>query len=102
MLLTATVTTTAIAGVTMGTVDDCMAASMPGGGATGRPDPQSSREEGGTLNDYDEDGSCTWCDGGGWDECDDPIQCLDPKCDGEIHPCTACAGTGLLEHQVIW
>ena len=35
-------------------------------------------------------------------ECDDPIQCCDPRCDGTWHPCTACQGTGLAKHQVIW
>ncbi len=46
---------------------------------------------------------CTWC-GGEPDlqECDDPIQCCDPRCDGTWHPCTACQGTGLSKYQVIW
>ena len=35
-------------------------------------------------------------------ECDDPIQCCDPRCDGQWHPCAACNGTGLAKHQVIW
>jgi len=26
----------------------------------------------------------------------------DPRCDGQWHPCTACGGTGLYEHQVIF
>ena len=33
---------------------------------------------------------------------DDPIQCCDPRCDGELHPDPACGGTGLYEHQVIF
>jgi hypothetical protein len=58
-------------------------------------------------DDYDEwaeaDERCTWC-GGEPDlqECDDPIQCCDPRCDGTRHPCTACQGTGLAKYQVIW
>ena len=46
---------------------------------------------------------CSWC-GGEWylQECDDPIQCCDPGCDGQWHPCVACQGTGLAKHQVIW
>jgi hypothetical protein len=46
---------------------------------------------------------CSWC-GGEWylQECDDPIQCCDPRCDGTWHPCTACQGTGLAKHQVLW
>lgn len=46
---------------------------------------------------------CTWC-GGEPDlqECDDPIQCCDSRCDGTWHPCVACGGTGLSKHQVIW
>jgi hypothetical protein len=51
---------------------------------------------------YDDDPACTWCGGDAWAECDDPIQCCDPKCDGQIHQCPACGGTGLAEHQVIW
>ena len=51
----------------------------------------------------DDDPRCTHCNGEPWlQECDDPIQCCDPRCDGEWHPCTACGGTGLYEHQVIF
>ena len=50
----------------------------------------------------DDDPRCTHCEGAIWVECDDPIQCCDPRCDGEWHPCTACGGTGLYEHQVIF
>ena len=51
----------------------------------------------------DEDRACSIC-GGEWylQECDDPIQCCDPKCDGQWHPCTACNGTGLAAHQWMW
>jgi hypothetical protein len=44
---------------------------------------------------YDGDPSCTWC-GGEWylQECDDPIQCCDPRCDGTWHPCTDARGPG--------
>jgi len=52
--------------------------------------------------DGDEDPRCTHCDGEIWVECDDPIQCCDPTCDGEMHPDPACGGTGLYEHQVIF
>lgn len=47
--------------------------------------------------------TCSHC-GGEWylQECDDPIQCCDPRCDGQWHPCVACQGTGLAKHQVIW
>ncbi len=49
------------------------------------------------------DEPCTWCGGEpDMQECDDPIQCCDPRCDGELHPDPACGGTGLAEHQVIW
>jgi hypothetical protein len=46
---------------------------------------------------------CSWC-GGEWylQECDDPIQCCDPACDGQWHPCTACCGTGLAREQWCW
>lgn len=57
------------------------------------------------VDDWDgaEDGCCSHC-GGDWflQECDDPIQCCDPRCDGTWHPCAACQGTGLAKHQVIW
>ena len=34
----------------------------------------------------DSDPRCTICNGEVWVECDDPIQCCDPRCDGEMHP----------------
>ena len=49
-----------------------------------------------------DDDRCTHCDGEIWVECDDPIQCCDPRCDGEFHPDPACLGTGLARNQVIW
>jgi len=54
------------------------------------------------YRDDDEDPRCTHCNGEIWVECDDPIQCCDPRCDGELHPDPACGGTGLYEHQVIF
>lgn len=47
--------------------------------------------------------ACTWC-GGEWylQECDDPIQCCDSRCDGRFHPCAACNGTGLASEQWSW
>lgn len=50
----------------------------------------------------DDDPSCTNCNGDTWVECDDPIQCCDPRCDGQWHPCEACQGTGIAKNQVIW
>jgi hypothetical protein len=55
-------------------------------------------------HDGDDDNEpCSHC-GGEWylQECDDPIQCCDPRCDGQWHPCTACQGTGWARNQVIW
>ena len=49
---------------------------------------------------WDGDTSCTWCGGDGFAECDDPIQCCDPACDGQIGPCKACNGQGY--DQWIW
>ena len=56
------------------------------------------------ANDWDDDHLvCTHCGGEPYmQECDDPIQCCDPRCDGQWHPCVACNGTGLAKHQVIW
>ena len=51
----------------------------------------------------DEDGpdrTCTWCGGDGVAECDDPIQCLDPACNGEMCTCLGCNGRGY--DQVVW
>lgn len=39
---------------------------------------------------------CTFCGGDGYTDCDDPIQCLDPTCDGELCECKACNGAGDL------
>ena len=46
---------------------------------------------------------CSHC-GGEWymQECDDPIQCCEPRCDGQWHPCVACNGTGLAKNQWCW
>ena len=52
--------------------------------------------------DDGEPDACSHCGGDIWTECDDPIQCCDPRCDGTMHPCRACLGTGLASRQVIW
>lgn len=49
-----------------------------------------------------DDPDCSWCGGDSWTECDDPIQCCDPRCNGGTHPCPACGGTGLAKNQVLW
>ena len=51
----------------------------------------------------DDNEPCSHC-GGEWylQECDDPIQCCDSRCDGQWHPCTACQGTGQARNQAIW
>lgn len=54
------------------------------------------------ADDYDDrdDWECTHCGGEPeMTECDDPLQCCRPGCDGEFHPCVACNGTGLRKHQ---
>jgi hypothetical protein len=54
-------------------------------------------------DDYDSrDERCTHCGGDIWVECDDPIQCTYPRCDGEFHPDPACNGTGLARDQWMW
>ena len=61
---------------------------------------------GGDLGPYggeDDNDPCSWCDGEWYlQECGDPLQCCEPRCDGQWHPCTACQGTGLAKHQVVW
>ncbi len=52
--------------------------------------------------DDGEPDACSHCGGGIWVECDDPILCCDPDCDGIMHPCPACLATGLASRQVIW
>lgn len=52
------------------------------------------------MVDLGESLSCSWCGGDGFAECDDPIQCCDPACDGVIGPCRACDGRGY--DQWIW
>ena len=47
--------------------------------------------------DFDPDGSCTWCGGEGLQEGDRPGW-DDP---GELVPCPACAGTGDRSAQVL-
>jgi hypothetical protein len=55
------------------------------------------------YDDYDEDGlNCSWCGGDAWEECDDWIQCTYRGCDGEMHPCSACGGTGDGRKQTVW
>lgn len=53
------------------------------------------------LDDTDPaDRDCTFCGGDGFtDEPDDPIN--DYSADG-FYPCSACRGTGLREHQVVF
>lgn len=54
-----------------------------------------------SITDADDERiSCTWCGGEGVAECDDPIQCCDSDCDGEIGPCKSCDGRGY--DQWIW
>jgi hypothetical protein len=50
--------------------------------------------------DYEDSPECTFCGGEGVDECDDPIQCLDPSCTGDMCTCLACDGRGY--NQRIW
>jgi hypothetical protein len=45
------------------------------------------------------DGACTHCGGDIWVECDDPIQCTYPSCDGELHMDPACNFTGKASEQ---
>jgi hypothetical protein len=55
--------------------------------------------------DYDDDegGTCAWCGGDGYADCDDPLGCGEPgHLDDYCCPCTACHGTGLAEHQWIF
>lgn len=52
----------------------------------------------------DDDGTehveCSICGGDGVTECNDPIQCTHPGCDGEFCYCSACSGRGY--DQTVW
>lgn len=54
--------------------------------------------------DYDDgddrERDCTHCGGEPFMvECDDPIQCCKPGCDGTWHGCDSCNDTGLRSEQ---
>jgi len=56
-----------------------------------------------TWDDWEPDDgeqNCTHCGGEpNLQECDDPIQCCNPDCDGTWHPCESCNGTGRRSEQ---
>lgn len=49
-----------------------------------------------------ESGDCYWCGGDGWEECDDPIQCLDYHNQWGEHRCGSCGGSGRAKDMTIW
>jgi hypothetical protein len=51
--------------------------------------------------DPDDDGSCYWCGGEGWDECDDPLECTKEHRDGMCR-CSSCGGSGNAKDMTIW
>lgn len=51
---------------------------------------------------YADDDVCTHCGGDGYDDCDDPIQCLRTHTSTGLCPCAACGGSGLAKDQTIW
>ena len=63
------------------------------------------------FDEYEFDDECSWCDGEGEDECNDPIQCTRRHTTME-HPetgqvfqfcvCAACGGSGRAKDQTIW
>lgn len=55
-----------------------------------------------TDEDDENGGRCYWCDGDGWQECDDPIQCTDQHNERGECPCSSCGGTGLAKDMTIW
>jgi hypothetical protein len=51
----------------------------------------------------DEDGAdCSICGGEGYEDCPDPIQCMQGHPIGGMHRCDACGGTGMAKDQVMW
>lgn len=54
------------------------------------------------YEEIDDGPCCTHCGGEGVTECDDPIQCLNPACNGEFCTCGACGGSGLAKDQRVW
>lgn len=61
-----------------------------------KPVPLDEEDE---WHDDPEDADCSSCGGEGFEECDDPIQCLSPSCDGEYHRCQNCGGSGRSKDQ---
>lgn len=52
------------------------------------------------IDELEAGDDCSFCGGEGTTECVDPIQCLDPSCNGEWCTCRACNGRG--HSQEVW
>ena len=49
-----------------------------------------------------ENPDCTWCQGDGDQECDDPLGCTRRHDEFGSCECSACGGSGLAKDQTIW
>lgn len=77
-------------------------AEVPGADAAGsRSDDEETTDLDAEIDDdYGDEWACTWCDGEGFDEVDDPM--LDDCDEFGWGKCSACNGTGLRKHQTIF
>lgn len=59
-------------------------------------------------NEYEEDygdgldANCQTCGGDGFEECNEPWCCFERDCDGDIHTCPNCRGSGCAKDQWYW
>lgn len=56
-------------------------------------------------DDYDDDGTCMTCQGDGFAECETTNTsegCWERTCNGEIHRCPNCGGSGRASDQRFW
>lgn len=58
----------------------------------------------GYTDDYEDDESCQTCGGDGFEQCEDDSSegCWEWDCDGDIHLCPNCYGSGRAKDQCYW
>lgn len=56
----------------------------------------------GGFDDEDDYSDCQTCLGDGYEECDAPWSCFEQGCNGKIHRCPNCKGSGDSKDQWYW